>query len=138
MMAQQTALAILVVDDEPSFTSGVAVLLRRDGHTVDTAGNGELALAQLQERRYDIVLCDLHMPDIDRPTFYDILRHQYPSLCQRVIFLTGDTLRAHSLAFLEQCGQPWLSKPCHITAIRTTIAQVRRATASESELWAAG
>jgi CheY-like chemotaxis protein len=138
MMAQQTALAILVVDDEPSFTSGVAVLLRRDGHTVDTAGNGELALAQLQERRYDIVLCDLHMPDIDGPTFYDILRCQYPSLCQRVIFLTGDTLRAHSLAFLQQCGQPWLSKPCRITAIRTTIAQVRRAAASESELWAAG
>ena len=138
MMAQQTALAILVVDDEPSFTSGVAVLLRRDGHTVDTAGNGELALAQLQERRYDIVLCDLHMPDIDGPTFYDILRRQYPSLCQRVIFLTGDTLRVHSLAFLEQCGQPWLSKPCRIAAIRSAIAQVRRATASESELWAAG
>ncbi len=137
-MAQQTPLAILVVDDEPSFTSGVAVLLRRDGHTVDTAGHGELALAQLQVRRYDIVLCDLQMPDIDGPTFYDILRHQYPALCQRVIFLTGDTLRAKSLAFLEQCGQPWLPKPCRIVAIRSAIEQVLRAPASESELGAVG
>jgi CheY-like chemotaxis protein len=137
-MVLQTPLAILVVDDEPSFTSGVAALLRHDGHTVDTAGNGELALAQLQERCYDIVLCDLQMPDIDGATFYDILRSQYLSLCPRVIFLTGDSMRVESLAFLEQCGQPWLAKPCHIAAIRSAIAQVLHATASEAELGTAG
>ena len=137
-MALQTPLAILVVDNEPSFTSGVAALLRHDGHTVDMAGNGELALAQLQERRYDIVLCDLQMPDIDGATFYDILRSQYPALCQRVIFLTADSMRVESLAFLEQCGQPWLAKPCRIAVIRNAIEQVLRATASVSELGTAG
>jgi DNA-binding response OmpR family regulator len=137
-MALQTPLDILVVDDEPSFTSGVAALLRRDGHQVDTASNGELALAQLQGRRYDVVLCDLQMPDIDGPTFYAILRHQYPSLCQRVIFLTGDSMRVERVAFLKLCGQPWLSKPCRIAAIRSAIEQVLRATASESGLGIAG
>jgi CheY-like chemotaxis protein len=104
----------------------------------DTANSGELALAQLQERRYDLLLCDLQMPDLDGPTLYDLLRSQYPSLRQRVIFLTADSMRGESLAFLEQCGQPWLSKPCHITAIRSAIAQVLRAIASESELGALG
>jgi DNA-binding response OmpR family regulator len=137
-MALQTPLGILVVDDEPSFTSGVAALLRRDGHQVDTASNGELALAQLQGRHYDVVLCDLQMPDIDGPTFYAILRHQYPSLCQRVIFLTGDSMRVERVAFLKLCGQPWLSKPCRIAAIRSAIEQVLRATASESGLGIAG
>jgi DNA-binding response OmpR family regulator len=137
-MALQPPLAILVVDDEPSFTSGVAALLRRDGHTVDTADNGELALTQLQERCYDILLCDLQMPDLDGPTFYGILRSQYPLLCQRVIFLAGDSMRVESVAFLEQCGQPWLAKPCRMAAIRSAIAQVLRATASEPELGTAG
>ena len=103
-MALQIALTILAVDDEPSFTSEVAALLRHDGHTVNTVGNGALALAQLQERRYDVVLCDLQRPDLDGPAFYAILKSQYASLCQRVIFLTGDSMRVESLAFLEQCG----------------------------------
>jgi DNA-binding response OmpR family regulator len=133
-MALQTPLAILVVDDEPSFTSGVAVLLRRDGLMVDTADNGERALARLQERRYDILLCDLQMSGLDGPTFYGILRSQDPSLCQRVIFLTGDSMRDASMAFLEQCGQPWLLKPCHIAAIRSAIERVLCAIASESGL----
>jgi CheY-like chemotaxis protein len=137
-MALQTPLAILVVDDEPSFTRAVAALLRRNGHTVDTAGHGELALALLQGRRYDILLCDLLMPNLNGPTFYGILQSQYPSLCQRVIFLTGDSMRVESMAFLEECGQAWLAKPCRIAAIRSTMEQVLRATGSESELRAAG
>ena len=42
---------ILVVDDELSLASGLARLLRRDGHTVDTVANGRLALAQLDGAR---------------------------------------------------------------------------------------
>jgi FOG: CheY-like receiver len=82
------------------------------------AASGERALAQLQERRDDLLLCKLQMPELDGPTLYDILRRQYPSLGQRVIFLTADSMRGESLAFLEQCGQRWLAKPCRITAIR--------------------
>src|SRR5437763_1725717 len=57
-MAPQTPLAILLIDDEPSFTSGLARLLRHEGDTVDTAANGQRALAHLQAHRYDVVLCD--------------------------------------------------------------------------------
>jgi CheY-like chemotaxis protein len=115
---------ILLIDDEPSFVKALALLLRRDGSTVDTADNGNLALALLQERRYDLLLCDLRMPELDGPTFYAILTSQYPHLRQRVIFLTGDTLRRDSLAFLEQCGQPWVAKPCTAATVRRAIAQV--------------
>jgi CheY-like chemotaxis protein len=118
--------AILVIDDAPSFVKALALLLRRDGATVDTAANGQRALTLLQERCYDVILCDLHMPELDGPTFYAIRRSQYPHLRSRVIFLTGDTLRADRRTFVEACGQPWLSKPCTIAAIRRTIAHVLR------------
>ena len=44
------SLAILLVDDEPAMVKALTALLRRDGHRVDTAANGQLALVQLQER----------------------------------------------------------------------------------------
>lgn len=125
-----TPLTILLIDDEPSFTNGLARLLRHDGHTVDTAANGHLALAHLQAQRYDVVLCDLRMPALDGVGFYAILSRQYAYLRTRVIFLTGDTLGADSTAFLEQCGQPWVYKPCDAAAIRHAIQQLLRAAAS--------
>jgi CheY-like chemotaxis protein len=83
---------ILLVDDEPGIIKGLRQLLRRDGHTIDTAANGRLALAQLQERAYDLTLCDLRMPELDGPGLYRALEQQESPLCQRFIFLTGDTL----------------------------------------------
>jgi CheY-like chemotaxis protein len=115
---------ILLIDDEPSFVRALATLLRRDGHTVDTADNGDLALAQLQERRYDILLCGLRMPELDGPALYDILTSQYPHLRQRIIFLTGDTLSLESTAFVERSGQPCVPKPCKAAEVRSAITHV--------------
>src|SRR5438045_1197288 len=67
--------AMHVSDVETS--AGAYALLRRDGATVDTADTGHRALALLQERRYDVLLCDLRMPELDGPAFYAILMRQY-------------------------------------------------------------
>ena len=123
-MAAHLPKTILVIDDEPSVVRALAGLLRRDGYLVGTASNGQHALAQLQARPYDVILCDLHMPDLDGPAFYAILAHQYPALRQRVIFLTGDTRGAASRTFLTQSGRPWLRKPSPITTIRRVIQYV--------------
>ena len=74
-------------------------------------------------------LCDLRMPELDGRAFYARLRQQAPALCQRVIFLTGDSSTADHQAFLAQCGRPWLDKPSSIAALRHAIQQVlKRAT----------
>ena len=123
-MASHILGTILVIDDEPSVVRALTGLLRRDGYHVSTASNGQLALTQLQERHYDVILCDLHMPELDGPAFYAILTRQYPALRQRVIFLTGDTGSAASRTFLRQCGRPWLRKPSPIATIRRAIQHV--------------
>jgi CheY-like chemotaxis protein len=126
-MAPPLAGTILVIDDEPSIVRGLARLLRRDGHRVETAANGQRALALLHERRYDVIMCDLDMPDLDGPAFYALLTQQYPALRQRVIFLTGDTGGAANRAFLTQSGRPWLRKPSPIMTIRRAIQDVLQA-----------
>ena len=118
---------ILVIDDEPSVVRALTDLLRRDGYRVATASNGRHALAQLQEQHYDVILCDLRMPELDGPAFYAILAREYPALRQRVIFLTGDTGGEASRTFLTQSGRPWLRKPSPIAALRRAIQDVLQA-----------
>ena len=120
---------ILLIDDEPSIVRGLARLLRHDGYRVETASNGRDALARLQGQCYDVILSDLRMPEIDGRAFYALLRQHYPALRQRVIFLTGASDEADSQAFLAQCGQPWLRKPCRNPALRSAIQQILRGAA---------
>jgi CheY-like chemotaxis protein len=114
----------LVIDDEPSIVHGLAQLLRREGYQVATAANGRYALAQLQGQSYDVILSDLHMPELDGQAFYALLRQQYPALCPRVIFVTGAASEATDRAFLVQCGQPWLRKPFAFAVLRRVLAQM--------------
>jgi signal transduction histidine kinase/CheY-like chemotaxis protein len=102
---------ILIVDDEVGIARGLARLLRRDGHHVDTADNGRQALAMLQAQEYDLILCDLRMPDLDGPGLYRAIAAHQPHLLPRFIFLTGDTLSPDASTFLEQAGAPRLVKP---------------------------
>jgi two-component system NtrC family sensor kinase len=118
------AQTILVVDDEPSVIRGLTRLLRRDGHTVDTAPNGRLALARLQERIYDVILSDLRMPELDGSGLYQALEEQYPDLQQRFVFLTGDTVSRETMAFFEQTGVRWLTKPFRAAEVRRAIQQI--------------
>ena len=136
-MGARTPARILVIDDEPSIVQALAQLLRRAGYTVETASQGRQALAQLQRQRYDVIVTDLRMPVLDGRAFYTCLQQQDPALCQRVIFLTGESSAADTQAFLAQCGRPWLPKPCTIAVLLRTIQQVlRSAGAGEAALQA--
>jgi CheY-like chemotaxis protein len=115
------------VDDEPVIANALARLLRRDGRTVDTAANGSLALMKLQERAYDLILSDLRMPELDGSGLYRALETRYPQLCQRFIFLTGDTLNPDTHALSVQHGVPQLFKPYTAAELRRVIHQVLQA-----------
>ena len=117
----QRGQTILIVDDELILATGLARLLRRDGYIVDMAANGRLALDKLDGRTYDLILCDVRMPELDGPSLYRVLERQHPDLCQRLLFLTGDTLEPATQEFLEQSGAPCLTKPFSIAEARRAI-----------------
>jgi signal transduction histidine kinase/CheY-like chemotaxis protein len=119
--------AILLIDDEPGIAQGLRRLLQRSGHDVTLAANGHEGLAALSERAYDVVLCDMRMPDLDGPGFYRALERHHPHLRSRVIFLTGDVLSAEGQAFLAQSARPQVIKPFKAAEIRRVIQQVLEA-----------
>jgi two-component system response regulator AtoC len=59
-----TSLQVLVVDDEPAIRQVVAAQLRKAGHTVEQAGDGEAAIERLAKGDLDIVLCDIKLPGL--------------------------------------------------------------------------
>ena len=93
---------------------------------VETAANGQQALTLIRVHFFEVILCDLRMPDLDGRSFHGRLLLEHLPQALRVIFLTGDTLSQESQAFLERSGQPWLPKPCTATTVRSAVAQLVR------------
>jgi two-component system sensor histidine kinase/response regulator len=63
--SQLPPLSVLVADDVPQNVELLDLLLQADGHRVRSARNGREALALLAEHRFDLVLMDMHMPELD-------------------------------------------------------------------------
>jgi two-component system NtrC family sensor kinase len=101
---------ILVVDDEPAVASLLAETLARDGHKVDTAANGAVALRMLGARDYDLIVSDSGMPVLRGPELYREVERREPRLTRRFVFATGDILNPRTRAFLARTGAPsWRS-----------------------------
>jgi len=127
MPAQAERASILLIDDEATMHRALIPLLRRSGHDITSAANGQEGLAALAERSYEVILCDMRMPDLDGPGFYRELERHQPHLLPRVVFLTGDVLSTEAQAFFAQVDNPRLEKPFKAEAVRRVIQQVIKA-----------
>ena len=103
--------AILIDDDEPEVIEVLREILTADGHRVTAAGGGREVLARIAEARFDLVLSDVRMPDMDGPALHRVLITDDPELEGRLAFLNGDTLSAEIRDFLAEVGRPHIEKP---------------------------
>jgi CheY-like chemotaxis protein len=116
--------AILVVDDEADLAALMCDTLELDGHHVEIASNGVAALVRLAERRYDLVLSDIRMPELDGPGLYRAIQERHPELARRVVFVTGDTLSPETAAFVRGVGAPVVTKPFDLEDLVRTVNRV--------------
>ena len=114
---------VLVVDDDAGVSGTVAAILEQDGHVVDSAANGAIALAKVAEAEYDVIVSDVLMPVLDGPGLYRELERRKPDLLTRMVFITGGRLSAETYALLTKTGAPILSKPFDIAQLRLTVKQ---------------
>ena len=103
--------AVLVVEDEPALAAAVSEALTDAGFRVDRAADGQYALERIQEKVYDLVVCDLKMPRMDGRGFYRAIVDDAPALARRIVFVTGDVAGTETERFLEETGCRWLAKP---------------------------
>jgi CheY-like chemotaxis protein len=81
---------VLLIDDEPVLLRGLKRSL--SGHQVMTVTRVDEALALYQQHDFDIVFCDLMMPESNGIEFYTQLRQLGPEHAQRLVLMTGGAL----------------------------------------------
>ena len=80
-------LNVLVVDDEPSIRYLLAEYLKSEGHTIETADNGQQGLEKFRESSFDLVITDRAMPEMSGDQLAAQIKEENPDL--PVIMLTG-------------------------------------------------
>jgi DNA-binding NtrC family response regulator len=100
---------ILVVDDEASARTALAELLRTEGYTIETAGDGFKALARLEDFAADLVLTDLNMPGIDGVELLRKVREARPEL--PVVLMTAFGGVETAVSAMREGAADYLTKP---------------------------
>ena len=116
---------ILVIDDENAMLQLIKRIFEKDGHCVTLQANAK-AVLDMDFRRYDLVLLDIMMPDIDGFELCDQIRSRVD--CP-IIFLTAKTQEADVVRGLGLGGDDYITKPFGTNELRARInAHLRRDT----------
>ena len=114
-------LRVLVVDDEPLVARALARMLRP--HDVTVASSGRDALRCVREARFDVIFCDLMMPDLSGMDVYDALRGTDPSVADAIVFMSGGAFTDRAAAFRAGVANRFLAKPIDRDAVERVVAE---------------
>ncbi|MGH2945979.1 MAG: HDOD domain-containing protein [Solirubrobacteraceae bacterium] len=111
---------VLFVDDELHVLDGLRDLLRRQRREWEMvfALGGEAALREIDLQRFDVVVSDMRMPDIDGATLLGLVQERHPETVR--IVLSGQTELAATLRTVPVAHQ-YLAKPCDRDQLRRAI-----------------
>jgi CheY-like chemotaxis protein len=115
---------ILLVDDDPMVTQLIVDMLSMDGYHIDTAPNGIVALEKAEARRYDLILTDLHMPEMDGAGLYRALAKRQTQPREKIIFLTGTAGTSEAHRLVQETGLPMLRKPFNVVELLELVRKV--------------
>ena len=111
---------VLVVDDEPAARRRLALMLEElDEEVVGEAANGVEALEMARERRPDLLLLDIEMPEVDG---FDVARH-LPEPRPLLVFQTA--YDEYALRAFEHAALDYLVKPVSLDALRRALGRAR-------------
>ena len=114
---------ILVVDDEPIICFTIERMLSTD-HDVTALTSAKEALARIEAgERFDVILCDVMMPEMDGAALYDLLHTRYPEQAERMVFVTGGAFTSRGQEFLARVPNARVEKPFDVPALLGLIRE---------------
>jgi CheY-like chemotaxis protein len=124
-------LVVLHVDDDPMNLRVVDEILTAFGHTSVRACSGADALARLAEQPFDVVLMDVHMPQMTGIETVTLLRAANHANAQTpVIALTADVVSRRPSEYLALGFQDFVAKPILVSGL---LDAIKRAVATRAE-----
>jgi PAS domain S-box-containing protein len=114
---------VLVIDDEPALTKTLQRILTRDCEVVVTNQGSEAITLLLDPTQagFDVVLCDLMMPEPSGEAIYAQVTGARPELAGQFVFMTGGTFTARGRHFLDTVAAPVLEKPFDLKRLRALV-----------------
>jgi DNA-binding response OmpR family regulator len=115
---------ILLVDDEQSIQTLLSYPLRKDGYHVTSAQDGREALRRFEEARFDLVILDLMLPQMDG---VEVCRQMRSRSQVPIIMLTAKGSETDKVAGLEVGADDYITKPFSMREFRSRVkAALRR------------
>ncbi|HZU21986.1 MAG TPA: response regulator [Terriglobales bacterium] len=112
---------ILVADDNEANRELISVILQRQGYEVLEAPDGREALAIITRRRLDLVLLDIHMPELDGFETVRAIRQSEQSRRLPVVALTASAMAGDAEQALARGFTAYLAKPYEISAVISLV-----------------
>ncbi|MHA6718108.1 response regulator [Sphingomonas sp. RS6] len=103
--------SILTVDDSPSLRMAIRIALTGAGYTVTEAGDGVEGLTKAKGSRFDMIITDLNMPNMDGLTMIRELRKDPAQCGTPIIFLTTESDDSMKAQAKSAGATGWLVKP---------------------------
>ena len=119
---------VLVVDDEKLLVKGIKFNLENDGYQVDTAYDGAQALSMVKEQKYDIIILDLMLPEVNG---LEICRKIRENSNVPVIMLTAKSEGVDKLIGFEYGADDYVTKPFDILELKARIRAILRRAGSQ-------
>jgi PAS domain S-box-containing protein len=125
--APESPLRLLVIDDEPVLGRTLAGMLEAN-HAVQLESSAAGALARLDAgEHYDVILCDLMMPNMTGMDFQETLEQRGSPAATRTLFMTGGAFTPRANAFLARFSGRVLEKPFRVEDVESAVARLVRA-----------
>jgi len=121
---QGRAMNILLAEDNPVNQEVISEIIKRAGHRLTIASDGEQALDALSgDEDFDLVLLDMNMPEISGLDVLKQFRFMDTSADTPVIMLSADALETTVQSSLDAGANEYLTKPVSISVLLETLAK---------------
>jgi DNA-binding response OmpR family regulator len=113
---------LLFVDDEEDLRTVVQHQLTEEGFAVDTADDGDTAIAALREKLYDLILLDIRMPRVNG---IEVLKYvKKAQLSSRIIMLTAVDDLSTALEAVRIGANDYVTKPYNLNDLVSSIRKM--------------
>jgi len=117
----KTPKSILMLEDDVELAKMIHIFLGSNSFRVTRVTNGADGLRHILDRDFDIILCDLVMPNLPGDMFYLAVERTKPHLCRRFVFMTGHQANPKYDEFIRKVRAPMLWKPFLLSDLLSTI-----------------
>lgn len=115
---------VLFIEDEPALCTLVEDYLARLGHDIVVVPTGEEGLAEALDDTFDVIICDMRLPDISGEEVCTKLLESMPDAKRRIVIATGDILSPETQAFFDRTGLPHIHKPFRLDELADVVGRL--------------